>query len=367
MRQTTAGVHRILGIIVGFFIVIIGLTGSILVFDKEVNPVLHLYTHQVIPQGERISLQQVALSINQKYPNSKLDWLTIPARTSEPYHALIKSIDKSKSDIYINPYSGKILGIYLRDRPWIKMVNQLHTHLLAGKFGAFVVGLCGLLLLILSVTGLIIWNGWKKLSVGFKIRWQAKRHIVNYDLHKVGGVLTAIFLILIASSGSMMVFDKPIKNFGYWITHQEKIEKPVSSFAINKQSLTLDKFMEIATNAFPQGETTVIYTPKDEKSVVRVRFKLLHEISPKGNSFVFIDQYSGEVLRVENFFQTSGMEQVKAWADALHTGSYGGLGMMGIYMLVGVVSSGLSVTGFVIWVKRKGTQRLTQRGAKVVV
>lgn len=367
MRQTTAVIHRILGIIIGVFIVVIGLTGSILVFDKEVNPVLHLYTHQVIPQGERISLQQVASSINQQYPNSQLDWLTVPAQASEPYHVLIKSLDKSKADIYINPYSGKILGSYLRDRPWMKIVSQLHTHLLAGKFGAFVVGLCGLLLLILSVTGLILWNGWKKLSVGFKIRWQAKQHILNYDLHKVGGVLTAIFLVMIATSGSMMVFDKPLKNFGYWITHQEQIEKPVSNFAINKQSLTLDDFLETAKNAFPQGKPTVIYTPKDEKSVVRVRFKLPHEISPEGKSFVFLDQYSGDVLRVENFFQTSAMEQVKAWADALHTGSYGGLGMMGIYLVVGFVSSGLSVTGFVIWFKRKGAQRFTQRGAKVVI
>lgn len=367
MRKTTVAVHRILGVIVGVFIIIIGLTGSILVFDKEVNPILHLHTHQVLPQGEQISLQQVTSIIQEKYPEAQLDWVTVPTQVNEPYHVLIKSLDKSKTDIYLNPYGGEVLGIYLRDRPWMKIVNQLHTHLLAGKFGGFVVGLCGVMLLILSITGLILWNGWKKLSVGFKVRWQAKQHILNYDLHKVGGVLTAIFLVLIATSGSMMVFDKPIKNFGYWITHQEQIEKPVSSFAINGKLLSLDEFLETATNAFPQGEPTVIYTPKDEKSVVRVRFKLPHEISPEGKSFVFLDQYSGDVLRVENFFQTSAMEQVKAWADALHTGSYGGLGMMGVYIVVGVVSSGLSVTGFVIWFKRKGTQRSTQRGAKVVI
>jgi uncharacterized iron-regulated membrane protein len=362
MRQTTAVVHRILGIIVGFFIVIIGLTGSILVFDKEINPVLHFYTHQVIPQGERISLQQVALRINQQYPNSKLDWLTIPAQTSEPYHALIKSLDKSKSDIYINPYSGEILGIYPRDRPWMKIINQLHTHLLAGQFGGFVVGLCGVILLMLTVTGSILWNGWKKLSLGFKIRWRAKQHILNYDLHKVGGIFTALFLGLIATSGSLMVFEQPMKNLAYWINHQSRMERPVSTLEINTQPLSLDKFLEIATNSFPQGQPTIIYPPKDEKSVVQVRFKLPHEISHEGKSFVFIDQYSGDVLRAENFFQTPGIEQLKAWIDALHTGSYGGLGMMVIYMVVGILSTALSMTGFVMWwgrnlkFKRRGTQ-----------
>ncbi|MCG6135789.1 MAG: PepSY domain-containing protein [Nostoc sp. LLA-1] len=367
-KQAMAIAHRILGMIVGVFIIIISLTGSILVFDKEVNPILHLHTHQVVPQTEQIALQQVASSINQQFPQSQLDWLTIPGEANEPYHALIKFPDKSKTDIYINPYSGELLGSYPRDRAGMRIVNQLHTHLLAGKFGSFIVGVCGLLLLVLSITGLMLWNGWKKLSVGFKIRWQAKWQILHYDLHKVGGVLTAVFLVLIATSGSMMVFDKPIKNLGYWLTHQARIEKPVSLIFTHSQSLSLDQFLNIAINAFPEGKPTVLYTAKDSQSPVRVRFKLPHEIAPEGKSFILLDQYSGAVLQVENFFHSPVIERVKAWADALHTGTYGGLGMMAVYIVVGFVSSALSVTGFVIWwgrsFKRKVAPRFSQSSAK---
>lgn len=68
MKRPAVIIHRVIGVIVGVFVVIISLTGSILVFDKEVNPILHLHTHQVIPQEKRISLQQVESIIHQQYP-----------------------------------------------------------------------------------------------------------------------------------------------------------------------------------------------------------------------------------------------------------------------------------------------------------
>jgi uncharacterized iron-regulated membrane protein len=353
MQRSIVAAHRILGIIVGVFIIIIGLTGSILVFDKEINPILHLQTHQVVPQGEQISLQEVAKIIHQQYPEAKLESVTIPHTVNEPFHALIKYPNKVKTDIYLNTYTGELLGIYPRDTPMMKIINRLHTHLLAGKFGGVIVGLCGLLLLILSVTGLMLWNGWKKFTVGFKIRWQAKWRILQYDIHKVAGVLSAAFLVLIAVSGSMMVFDKPIKSLAYLLTGQTKITPPISTLSTNHSQLTLDQFLQTAKASFPEGQPTILHTAKDENAAIRVRFHLPHEITPEGRSSVFINQYTGEVIRVENFFQSPKIEQLKAWMDVLHKGSYGGLVTMGLYIIIGIISSALSITGFTLWWGRK--------------
>ncbi|MBW4643148.1 MAG: PepSY domain-containing protein [Goleter apudmare HA4340-LM2] len=353
MQRPIAIAHRIIGIIVGVFIIVIGLTGSILVFDKEVNPILHLHTHQVVPQGEKISLQQVAEIVHQQYPEEKLEHITIPQTVNEPYHALIKSSNKAKTDVYINTYTGELLGTYPRDTPIIKIVNQLHTHLLAGKIGAFIVGLSGVLLLILSISGLMLWNGWKKLSIGFKIRWQAKWRMLQYDIHKVVGVLSAVFLVLIATSGSMMVFDKPIKNIAYWMTGQTKIDPPISTLSANHPQLTLDQFLQTAKNSLPAGQPTILHTPKDENAAVRIRFRLPNEITPEGRSAVFLNQYTGEILRVENFLQSPKIEQLKAWMDILHKGNYGGLATMGLYIIIGIISSALSITGFTLWWGRK--------------
>ena len=53
----------------------------------------------------------------------------------------------------------------------IATLLKIHMTLLAGKVGEIVVGICGLLLLILCLTGLTLWTGWRKLIPDFKIRW----------------------------------------------------------------------------------------------------------------------------------------------------------------------------------------------------
>jgi uncharacterized iron-regulated membrane protein len=62
------------------------------------------------------------------------------------------------------------------------------------------------MLLVLSVTELILWPGWGRLVTGLKIRWRSPWRIVNYDLHKVGGILAIVFLVLIASTGVAMSY-----------------------------------------------------------------------------------------------------------------------------------------------------------------
>jgi uncharacterized iron-regulated membrane protein len=147
----------------------------------------------------------------------------------------------------------------------------------------------------------------------------------------------------------MMVFDKPIKNVAYWMTGQTKIAPPISTLSTNNPQLTLDQFLQTAINALPAGQPTILHTPKNEKSAVRIRFRLPNEITPEGKSFVFLNQYTGEILQVENFFKTPNIEQLKAWMDVLHKGSYGGIATMGLYIIIGLISSALSITGFTLW------------------
>ena len=53
-------------------------------------------------------------------------------------------------------------------------------------------------MLILSLTGLVLWPGWRKLVTGFKIKWQAHIKRVNFDIHKVVGVVAVVFLAMIS-------------------------------------------------------------------------------------------------------------------------------------------------------------------------
>ncbi|MEH2043028.1 PepSY-associated TM helix domain-containing protein [Nostoc sp.] len=49
---------------------------------------------------------------------------------------------------------------------WIGRVYELHYKLLAGDTGLPIVGIVALLTLILRLTGIVLWPGWRKLVIG---------------------------------------------------------------------------------------------------------------------------------------------------------------------------------------------------------
>jgi uncharacterized iron-regulated membrane protein len=89
-------------------------------------------------------------------------------------------------------------------------IHRLHGDFLLGKLGKWLVGFSGLGLLIISFTGLWRWTGWRKLSSGLHIRWQAKPQAINYDVHNVSGLLVLAFLLMIGITGTFMGLYGPI-------------------------------------------------------------------------------------------------------------------------------------------------------------
>jgi uncharacterized iron-regulated membrane protein len=71
IRNLAFSLHRYIGLTVGLILVIVGLTGSILVFQKEIDSVLVKQKfEQVIPQAQTVSLEEVANNVTQAYAKS---------------------------------------------------------------------------------------------------------------------------------------------------------------------------------------------------------------------------------------------------------------------------------------------------------
>jgi len=347
--------HRYLGILVGFLLAILGLTGSALVFHEEINHFLYPQLMYVEPQGKPISLQKVSDIVLLQHPDYKLQAIALSKKVDEPFHVVVRSRKKALSYVYINPYNGEILGTIVRDHTLLGIIEQIHTSFLAGEPGKFIVGICGILLIIRAISGLIIFPGWKKLSAGFKIRWKAPSHLLHYDFHKIIGIFVVVFLVLAGTTGALMEFNQPVRGLGYLLSGTPQPAKPVSVPNNNTQSPTLDQFLQIAEATLPGGETTYIFPALDQKAAVRVRKRLENDIHPNGRSFVYLNQYSGEVLRVENINYAPWVEKLLAWMYPLHIGSYGGVKMRLLYVLLGIAPVILLVTGITIfWNKTYG-------------
>jgi uncharacterized iron-regulated membrane protein len=350
-RNIVFSLHRYLGLVVGSILIIVGLTGSLLVFQKEIDSFLMKRQFgEVISQGQRLAVESIAKTVEAAYINSglKLSALTLPVRLDAPISVSLKSTADKWIDVFVNPYTGAIMGTRDWEKSLFGFVYSLHYQLLAGQTGQVIVGIAALVLLILSITGIILWPGWRRLIAGFKIKWDAHIKRVNFDVHKVAGIIAAVFLVMIAFTGFCWNFYQYTEPVIYAATFSPKPAEPKSKPVAGKSSLELNQILKIADKTLPEAVTTYISFPDTPDGIFRVN-KKFPEVKEAYRSRVYIDQYSGEVLQVRNSRTLSLGDKVTDAFTPMHYGTFGGVATRILYVFVGLSPLILFVTGFVMW------------------
>ncbi|BAY99595.1 peptidase [Tolypothrix tenuis PCC 7101] len=351
IRHLAFQLHRYLGLAAGLIIMVVGLTGSLLVFEEEISHLLlEVQFGKITPQPQQFSILSIIDNVKAAYPDPSLNlsFLELPQTPDEPIHIQLQSPKKPTLEVLVNPYTGKILGDRYSDYAIMSVIYNLHYSLLAGDIGVAIVGIAALLLFILSITGIILWPGWRKLFTGFKIKWNAHIKRTNFDIHKVAGIITAIFLGLTGFTGFCWNFYSYAEPVIYGVTFSSKPIEPTSQPIPGKSPLALAEILQLADVALPDAITTYIGFPSSPEAVFIVG-KRFPEEKEVWRSRVYLDQYTGKVLQVRNSRSLSFGDEVVDAFNPLHFGTFGGLLTRILYIFVGLSPAILLVTGFVMW------------------
>jgi uncharacterized iron-regulated membrane protein len=361
--------HRYLGLVLGILIAIAGLTGSTMII---LNDTQEFFITQgieaIIPQDQRLPLEVLvekakAARANQGY--TVVNGVQPYAFPNHPQDSpTVVSLSTTKNledyvDVLVNPYTGEVLG-EMPPRTVYDFMLNLHYALLAGRIGEVVMGITGLLGFILATTGIALWPGWRKLSTGFKIKWKGHLKRRNFDLHKVAGLFSGIFLSLALITGFIYNFPQFANPLLYRMTFspvppEEFVSKPIA----DKVPITLAQALAAIDRVMPEGIFTQIDIPQKPEDVYQVRKKVPGDWygNPTwGRSFAHVDRYSGKVLSAVNITKASLGEKVVNGMDIVHFGLFGGLFGRALYFYVGLMPTFLLVTGFIMWWHRKRTQ-----------
>ena len=356
LRDIAFMLHRYIGLAVGLLIAFVGLTGSLLVFKPEIEQLLiSQRVGRIVPQEQMVSIDTVMETVKAAIadrPNFVFYSLRLPDTVSSPYQAQFDANNKLVR-LFIHPYTGEVINWHEADSSFERVILYLHYNLLLGKNGQILVGITGLLMFILSLTGIILWPGCRKLIAGFKIKWNAHPKRVNFDIHKVTGIIAAIFLACTAFTGFCWNFADWTYPAIYAATFTPQPEEPTSKLLANQQSLKLSQILEKSNQVFPDATTFSVTIPKKPEEAIYIRKRQAHEYLFYGESGVYIDQYSGEVLRVVDSQKFSLADRVFSTFHHLHFGTFWGLGSRIFYIFVGLIPSILFVTGFVMYRFRK--------------
>lgn len=351
MRRIAFVLHRYLGLVAGIIIVIVGLTGSLLVFRHEINHfLLQSQFGQIVPQQQQVSILSVIDTVKAAYPDPRftLSFFELPTQANAPIKVELASENQPTTEVIIHPYTGKILGDRIPQYAIMDIIYNLHNALLAGKTGTVIVGIAAFFLFVLSITGIVLWSGWRKLIAGFKIKTNAHIKRLNFDIHKVVGIITAIFLAINGFTGFCWNFYSYAQPLIYAATFTPTPVEPKSKPIKGKSTIAIAEMLQRADAALPGAKTTYISFPSNPESVFMVG-KQFPEEKEVWRSRVYLDQYTGEVLQLRNSRSLFLGDEVVDAFNTLHFGTFGGLSTRILYFFVGLAPLILFITGLVMW------------------
>jgi uncharacterized iron-regulated membrane protein len=364
MRKTLLNVHMYLGLVIGLLLTMMGLTGSLIVFGEEIDASLNPQILKVEAQDESVSAQSMLDAVRLAYPSEKLARIALPHEKGDSTEICFEAKREPRC-IYVNPHTAAILGERVPARSFKARVISLHRRLLSGETGETIIGICGLLLLILSSSGLILWwPGHKSDARRLRIKRGGGRYRTTFDLHRLVGICAMLFLIISAATGAAMVFHTPVENaLNSFSTKPAPQPKPVSTVIDSATSISLDEVLSRANAASPNAVITFVNLPTTPNAPFAVRQRQASEWHQNGRTLVYLDQYSGAVLRVDNPLLAPVGTRVSNNLFTIHTGRLGGNVTRALQVLVGFAPAILFTTGFVMWLKRLGRRKVKGQGA----
>ena len=372
LRRWSLFLHRWVGLLAGLPIVVIGLTGSVLVYrgalDRAFNP--HLYDVSAPADTGAVTPGEALARVRRENPEPDPVTIQLPTGPDDPYvvwHEAAHGAEKT----YVDPPTGRVLGVRPAGRDPVRALFDLHVNLLAGDSGLIGVGVLGLLLLFASATGVVVWwprgGRWIE-AVTVRLRGNSRR--VNYDLHRAGGFWTMAYLCILALTGSGLVFYGAAGDLLNEVTGSSSPPPPPASGAPPEEAAVevgsggvpparIDRSWRELRRRAPDGEVTFISLPSGPRETVSLRFRLPSELHPVGRSFAYVDRWSGEVMRVDREPEMDAGPRLLHALYPLHIGDFE-VGPVSpemvrlVWALLGAAPAVLAVTGFLVWYRRGG-------------
>jgi uncharacterized iron-regulated membrane protein len=314
--------HIAAGIALLPFVIIIASTGAIYLFKNT-------YENKVYAHYYHVTSKEKKLSYQKQYEIATKKWDRIPEAIVVPESANASTVFTNgsfghQSKIYIDPYSGQVKGIIQLNKTGMYKIRKLHGELLSGKVGSSLVELTASWLVVLLITGLILfWPKQKGWSGFFKVRINQGKHVLFRDLHGLLGFWFSFVLILILAGG--LPWTEVFGHNYRWVQEKLNAGYPSTWYGDYFQSepkssaISIDEMMHIAKKLNLEGKVS-IQIPQSSNAV----FSVSNETANlKAMQMVHFDQYSGQKIFSNHWSDIGWMMRMRLWVMAFHQGELG--------------------------------------------
>lgn len=357
-RRIILALHLYLGLVSGIFLVILGLTGSVMAFEGQIDHWLHPSRWYVTPHPQTLPESTLLHLVEQRFAPDRVVFFTIAPESNIAQAIFIMPPrgqgpggPHTEREITIDQYSGSVLSVVTTPTTTtsvLAFIHQFHLRLGSGQTGKLIISVVGLILVFEVPLGVVLWWRTKRAAV----KWKGSGFRVSFDLHHIIGVYLAAFLFLAAVTGIFIGFDS-MESMFYRVTHSARIPmRPAQSTVIaGAMPAGIDEVLDAAHTAMPDGLISVVQLPGTPRGAYQVIFRKPGDAYSAVHATAWIDQYSGKVLSFADLYASPGYRAIRL-NRALHTGDIFGLPSQIIVSLTSLALVVMVVTGVIIWWKK---------------
>ncbi|WP_029146771.1 PepSY domain-containing protein [Methylophilus sp. 5] len=401
MRHVLVLWHRWVGLAMAAFLIISGLTGTIIAFEDEIDawlnpqlfqpawqagqPVLDAYHLQQLAQQQAPAgtlVDEVLFTLPEAHIVPGLTERVLAFRLSA---ADPQAMEMVADQLFIDPQTGASLGA----RKWgespfqratlITFLYKLHYSLaLPGESGHLIMGVVALLWTLDTCVAFILtlprrqthakkrfWHRWQP---AWMVKWQASATRINFDLHRACGLWLCTVLLIFAWSSVMFnlrdqlylpVMSK-ILPFDLSWRSVPKLDKPLASLPMPWPAAHV--MARQAMQSFVHTHDLTIQF-EDRLRLDRQRGVYMYSVhssadlrEDRGNTAILIDVYTGEIKGWWLPTHGEAGNTFSNWLGALHMGQVFGLPYRIFVSFTGIVLVMISITGVFIWSKKQSAK-----------
>jgi uncharacterized iron-regulated membrane protein len=386
VRRTLSKIHRWASFATGIALLVVVLSGVALVYAPEIDKALAPELYRATPTDTPIPPERAVQIVREELPDFGPADVILNRGVYE-----VMDADYLKQ-AHVDPGTGRLLGVGTHDGGVMGFLANLHMCALSCEgspgylpwlaapvpwlgsdvavigndgltWGGLILGAMGLVLLLLCVSGIVIWwPGLRDWARGWKVRRGKGRYATNYDLHKVVGMAAIPFLLMWAITGAGFEF-RQVGQVWYALlpgSAPAETEEVFESTPVKGRTVSMAEARAIAAETLPGARMTSISVPDRSDPASAYHVWMADGIDPyaygtwPGATEVTVDRYSG---KAEVTYGEPGAPLSRVlwenWNYPVHAGVPVNGWWRTIWLVVGLSPLLLAITGVATWVMRR--------------
>ena len=349
---------------------VMGITGAMISFQKEILWLVNKDSYIVKVSGQMQTEQQIIDNFRLKFPKANIRGLTVKNDPTSSAVVNIASNKKGKAgrkgiNYYINPYTSEILP-NVEGQKVFKFIEMIHRGLVAGEVGKQIVGACTLMLLVLMLSGVLVYLPRLKRAFfkSFTFKFKQKGRSFLSTMHSSLGMWVIPFYLVSTFTGLFLSYHW-FSDIVYNVAGVEKKvrQKPTTMKAKRIENKNTNKKRELSSqrvqeifNLFKENITdysSVSLKFEGKKGVYSLTYIKKEPMHYRARNEISLDMKNNTIVKHEEFSKKPLEEILIKSVIPIHTGEYfGRIGQI-LILLAALTMPLFTITGFMMYFQRR--------------